>query len=169
MQTNPPRAGRLLLLLAILWLPAGARAAYKPGWGWPEVTTPFFRAASADEQLRRVEYWRGQADCIVQRYRDSGSMRPVLIGSQLRLAMESCRPHTVLRPGMLVQFDRGDYAAVLHYVADVSADGRHVYLSGVNNRRSDGWVARNRVGFVVREVITVPVLPAAPARLLTAR
>lgn len=156
-------------MLAGLCLPSLGLAGYKPGLGWPEVITPFFHAASPGEQALRIAHWKLQPGCVVGSYRDTGSMRPVLLGSQLRLALESCQPHTVLRPGMLVQFNRGDHAAVLHYIADVSADGRDVYLSGVSNRRSDGWFSRNRVRFVVREVITVPLLPAAPTTLLTAQ
>lgn len=170
MQTNPPRAGKLRrLLLAVLWLPVVGLAGYKPGLGWPEVTTPFYRAASPVEQGLRMGHWQRQAECVVRSYRDTGSMRPVLVGSQLRLAMEHCRPHTALLPGMMVQFNRGDYPAVLHYVAAVSADGRSVYLSGLNSRRSDGWFARERVTFVVREVITTPTPVVAPLPLLTAR
>lgn len=145
-----------LLLLLCIGPPAVTRAGYKPGAGWPEVSTPFFHAATPAQAGARITHWRLQAGIRVGGYRDSGSMRPLLHDTGEMLVMETCRPETPLEPGLLVVFNRGDCPAVLHYIAAMSGDGRSLYLSGVNCRYSDGWFPRSRVAFVVREIITSP-------------
>jgi hypothetical protein len=79
------------------------------------------------------------------------------------MALERCRPNTPLVRGQMVQFNRGDLPAVLHYIADISRDGKSLYLSGVNNRYSDGWFPRTAVAYVVREIIVPPDAPSIPA------
>lgn len=156
-------AGLLLVLAAA---PGPTQAGYRPGWAWPAVSTPFFHAATTAQAEARATHWRGQRNMIVSGYRDTGSMRPVLRGGRELLALEYCRPLTPLIVGMIVQFVRDDHPAVLHYIAAVSGEGTHVHLSGVNCRWSDGWFPRERVTFVVREIITVPESgkPAAVAK-----
>lgn len=155
--------------LLLLGIPLAGFAGYKPGAGWPELSTPFFRATTPVQAGERVAHWKRQPGFVVSGYRDTGSMRPFLQGGRELLVMESCRPQTLLAAGQLVQFNRGDTAAVLHYIAAISRDGSHVYMSGVNCRQSDGWVSRNRVMFVVREIITASDAFVTPAPLLTAQ
>lgn len=110
-----------------------------------------------------------QAGHHISGYRDSGSMHPVLRGGRELLAKEICRPDTPLARGQIVEFNRGDHPAVLHYIADVNRAGSHIYLSGVSNRHSDGWFHRDSVRFVVREIITTPdPLPNADRTALAA-
>jgi hypothetical protein len=146
------------LLLALVVSPL-AHAGYKPGAGWPEVSTPFYHAPSATQALLRLADWRAQKH-VIRGYKDTGSMHPVLQGGREVMAMEPCRPDTPLEPGQMVEFNRGDRPAVLHYIADVSSDGQYLYLSGVGNRYSDGWFHRDTVAYVVREVIVTPDLPS---------
>lgn len=153
------------LLLLALCAPLVVSAGYKPGAGWPEITTPFFHAGTPALASARITQWRLQAGFRVNGYRNTGSMRPFLRDRGEMLVMESCRPDMPLVTGLLVEFDRGDYPAVLHYIAAVSGDGRQLYLSGVNNRHSDGWFPRSAVKFIVREIITLPS-PAPPRRIL---
>jgi len=149
---DTPVLTKCFSLLFLLCLTPLAEAGYKPGPGWPEVSTPFFRAASASQALLRLAGWRAQ-NHVIRGYRDTGSMHPVLQGGREVMAMEPCRPDTPLVPGQMVEFNRGDQPAVLHYIADVSRDGEYLYLSGVGNRYSDGWFHRSNVAYVVREVI----------------
>ena len=144
------------LLLLALGLPLAAQAGFKPGHGWPEVSTPFYHAATQKQAVARLVVWRQQAGHSIHGYRDTGSMKPVLQGGRELMAMEDCRPGTLLARGQMVVFNRGDLPAVLHYIADVSRDGRYLYLSGVSSRHSDGWFHRDTVAFVVREIITTP-------------
>lgn len=144
------------LLLLTLCLPLAAQAGFKPSRGWPEVSTPFYHAATSAQASARVVVWSKQAGHAIRGYRDTGSMTPVLRGGRELLVMETCRADTPLALGQMVVFNRGDLPAVLHYIAAVSRDGRHLYLSGVGNRYSDGWFHRDTVAFVVREIITSP-------------
>ena len=147
---------KLRLFLAVaLAAPALALAGFKPGGGWPEVATPFFHAATQPESDARCQQWCKTPGFCVQCYRDTGSMHPVLVGGRELLVMEIFRPLMPLAVGQIVLYDRGDHPAVLHYIAAISRDGTHVYLSGVNNRCSDGWFSRNKIAWVVREIITV--------------
>lgn len=164
---NPWPVCRCLLLAVGCTTPLVMSAGFKPGFGWPEITTPFYRAVSANDASERAAHWR-RAGLRVEGYRDSGSMRPFLSGGRELLAMEACDRLTPLEPGLLVQFDRGDKPAVLHYIAVVSADGQHVYMSGVGNPRSDGWFDRSAVHYVVREIITSPTPTAMPPGLAAA-
>jgi hypothetical protein len=152
---DTPVLTKCLALLLALSLPSLSHAGYKPGPGWPEVSTPYFRAETPAEAAARLASWRAQ-NLVIRGYRDTGSMRPVLKGGREVMAMERCTPDTPLEPGQMVEFNRGDLPAVLHYIADVSRDGKHLYISGVNNRRSDGWFHRDTVAYVVREIITTP-------------
>lgn len=150
------RLTSLTLVLLAVGTPFFAQTGYKPGFGWPAVTTPFYHAANPGEAVERLIGWRQQTGFSISGYQDTGSMRPVLRGGREFLAKEICRPDTPLVPGQIVEFNRGDLPAVLHYIADVSRDGSHVYLSGVGNRHSDGWFHRDAVRYVVREIVTMP-------------
>jgi hypothetical protein len=162
MDTLVPTPPKWLSLLLILSLVPFVHAGYKPGPGWPEVSTPFYHAPSPSDVTARLAVWR-EHNLEIQGYRDTGSMHPVLKGGREVLAMERCRPDTPLTRGQMVAFNRGDLPAVLHYIANISRDGQYLYLSGVNNRRSDGWFPRTAVAYVVREVIVPPDLPAIAA------
>jgi hypothetical protein len=150
---DTPVLTKCLALLLALSSPSLAQAGYKPGPGWPEVTTPFYRAESPAEAAERLASWRAQ-NLVIRGYRDTGSMHPVLKGGREVMAMERCNADTPLAPGQMVEFNRGDLPAVFHYIADVSRDGKHLYISGLNNRYSDGWFHRDSVAYVVREIIT---------------
>jgi hypothetical protein len=152
-----PHTCRLLLLVAVA-SPLNLVAGFKPGAGWPAVSTPFFHAVSPGEAGQRQAHWLEHGGFFISAYQDTGSMRPFLSGGHERLVMEPCRPETPLAPGLMVQFNRGDVPAVLHYIAAISRNGRSLYLSGINNRSSDGWFPRSRVAFIVREIITAPVV-----------
>lgn len=155
----------LSMLLLALSIPVAAMAGYKPGPGWPEVSTPFYHAATPTQAASRLAHWQSLSDHSIRRYRDTGSMRPVLRGGREMLVMQTCRANTPLTQGQIVQFNRGDHPAALHYIADISPDGQHVYMSGVNNRHSDGWFHRNTIAYVLREIITTPepaLLASAP-------
>jgi hypothetical protein len=151
------------VLLTLPFAPL-SQANYKPGPGWPEVSTPFYHAATPTQMQTRLAAWHEQ-NLVIQGYQDTGSMRPVLKGGREVMALERCFSNTPLARGQMVQFNRGDKPAVLHYIADVSRDGQFIYLSGVNNRYSDGWFPRAAVAYVVREIIVPPDLqPLAEGR-----
>lgn len=56
--------------------------------------------------------------------------------------------------GAVVVFDRGDYSRVLHVLVDESGDS--YYLSGYNNKYSDGWFKKSTVTAVLVAVVRVP-------------
>ena len=163
-----PTHKSLSLFLFALCLAVVASAGYSPGPGWPEVSTPFYHAATTAQATERLTVWVQKQGHLIRTYRDTGSMRPVLKGGRELLVLEVCRPDTELVPGQIVQFNRGDVAAALHYIADVSADGRSLYISGVHNRYSDGWFPREAVSYVVREIITSPEPKLRPPSHLAA-
>ncbi len=145
----------LVSFLALACFTPTSHAGYKPGFGWPEVSTPYFHAPTHAEAAARFANWRLQSH-VIRGYRDTGSMHPVLQGGREVMAMEPCRPDTPLRRGQMVEFNRGDVPAVLHYIADISRNGQYLYLSGVSSRYSDGWFHRDTVAYVVKEIIVVP-------------
>lgn len=155
----------LLLFALALAAPSLALAGFKPGLGWPEVVVPFFHATTQSQGDARCEKWRATGGCTIQTYRDTGSMHPVLQGGRELLVMEFCGPLLPLAVGQIVLYDRGDNPRVLHYIAAISRDGTQVFLSGVNNRSSDGWFSRKKIAWVVREIITVqePIFRVSPA------
>jgi hypothetical protein len=167
-KTFPPGLRVLGAVLALAG-PAARGGGFKPGPGWPEVATPFFHAANPPDGAARIRRWREIPGCSVQGYRDSGSMHPVLQGGRELLALERCRAGTPLAPGQVVLYDRGDVRAVVHYIAAISRNGKQVYLTGVNCRNSDGWFSRDRIAWVVREIITLPDPRAGPAPAPAAR
>jgi hypothetical protein len=154
---DTPVLTKCFAVLMLLFFASSAHAGYKPGPGWPEVSTPFYRASSLTQALLRFSEWQ-QQNLVIRGYRDTGSMHPVLEGGREVMAMERCAKDTPLEPGQMVEFNRGDLPAVLHYIADVSHDGEYLYLSGVNSRYSDGWFHRSAVAYVVREIIVTPDL-----------
>ena len=81
---------------------------------------------------------------------ESHSMRPAIEGGDIVLT------HTysgeVLRPGQIVIFDRGDYPRVCHRV--IEFNGRAAYLAGDDNLWPDGWYAKDRIRWVVDEIVS---------------
>lgn len=59
-----------------------------------------------------------------------------------------------LPKGTVVVFDRGDYSRVLHVLVDESGDS--YYLSGYNNKYSDGWFKKSTVSAVLVAVVRTP-------------
>lgn len=59
-----------------------------------------------------------------------------------------------LKKGTVVVFDRGDYPRVLHVIADEKDNS--YYLSGYNNKQSDGWFDRSKVSAVLVAIVRGP-------------
>lgn len=72
----------------------------------------------------------------------TSSMVP-LADSHSILLHEVYTPGMEIRVGDWVSFDRGDKDNVTHRVEDVTET--HVYVSGVNNRHSDGWFPKTAI------------------------
>jgi hypothetical protein len=73
-----------------------------------------------------------------------------LMDSRSIVLFESYAGQT-LRVGDWVVFDRGDFPNVLHRIEDVTET--HVFISGVNVPRSDGWFPKSRVKLRVAGVL----------------
>ncbi len=73
----------------------------------------------------------------------TSSMAP-LIDSRSVVLLEPYSGQPIAK-GDWVRFDRGDVPNVLHRVEDVTAT--HVYLSGWNNRTSDGWFPKTAISY----------------------
>lgn len=71
----------------------------------------------------------------------TGSMAPLLDSRSIALY----EPYTgqPLYPGDAIVFDRGDSSNVLHRIDEVQGD--YLRISGINNRRSDGWFHKSKV------------------------
>ena len=82
---------------------------------------------------------------------NTGSMRPYITGGETLLC-DVYYGQPILRGDLLV-FDRGDHPRVLHEATAVNP--RAVYMSGLNNRYSDGWFPNHKVRLIVRRVIRV--------------
>lgn len=106
--------------------------------GWPKPTPP----------VRHV----AQLPAFSNVSAKTNSMAPYIVGGTdyLLLIDYTNQP---LAPGMVVVFDRGDAPRTVHMIAEVYGD--YVYMSGLNNRRSDGWFHRSKVRQIVTAVLTI--------------
>lgn len=83
----------------------------------------------------------------------TGSMKPILNGGEIMLVEKYVGQP--LRVGQMVVFYRDEGAPrCVHQVVDLTAGA--AYLSGVNNKHSDGWFSLSSVKFVVARVLTFP-------------
>lgn len=57
-----------------------------------------------------------------------------------------------LNRGDVATFLRNDGKCIIHMVSDVRGD--HVFFTGINNRRSDGWVHKSQILTVAQTVFT---------------
>lgn len=73
-----------------------------------------------------------------------------LIDSRSIVLLESYTGQSIAK-GDWVRFDRGDAPNVLHRVEDVTET--HVYLSGWNNRYSDGWFPKSAISYRLAGVL----------------
>lgn len=87
-------------------------------------------------------------------------MLPYIHGEFREWLLDEAYTDQSLSAGLVVVFDRGDNDGPYpcrHMIAAVR--GEYVYLSGTNNRRSDGWFHRSKITRILREVVTTPALP----------
>jgi len=132
-----------IALLALLTACASA--------AWPKPAGVFYHAATWQQAEARVDQHIA-AGLEVSGVSHTGSMRPWLNGGEL-VALAPYRGG-YLAPGTVVVFDRGDHPRVIHMV--VHDNGRAIYITGINNRWSDGWVSRAAIKSVLVEVIKAP-------------
>lgn len=78
----------------------------------------------------------------------TGSMRPWIDEKAIVILVP---PRTPVQVGDIVSFDISDTPNVLHRV--VSASATHLYISGDNNRHSDGWYPRNVIKYRLAGVL----------------
>lgn len=76
------------------------------------------------------------------------SMIPILDHDSIVIL---CKPTSPIVVGDIVSFDRGDVQNVLHRV--IAANDTHLYISGDNNRYSDGWYPRTVVNYRLNGII----------------
>lgn len=73
----------------------------------------------------------------------SNSMAPLLVhGDYVHLVRYVGQP---LHVGQVIVYRSFDGRRIIHMIADISADGQSLYMTGINNRRSDGWIPLSRV------------------------
>lgn len=69
----------------------------------------------------------------------TGSMRPLINDYDIVVL----GPVDEIKIGDILVFDRGDYPNVIHAVAELNSES--IYMSGINNRISDGWFDKKKV------------------------
>jgi hypothetical protein len=137
-----------LLVFAVFLILAGCGRADS----WPKPRAEFFHAANSAQAIKRVGEMQ-RAGFVVAPVAFTGSMRPWLVGGEL-VVMEPYHGQPLAKGDPLV-FNRDDGTlSVLHMVASVNE--RAVYMTGINNRYSDGWHPLSSVRYIVREVIDWP-------------
>ena len=119
-------------------------ALFALSWPTPELTVYRVETEPVAIYLASVEAnrngWR------ISKVTPTGSMKPLLNGGEYVVG----EPYTGqgLHVGMVVIFDRGDTPRVLHMIAVIRGD--MVYMSGINNRYSDGWFPKSRILEIAR-------------------
>ena len=83
----------------------------------------------------------------------TGSMLPWLDQKSLVILAV---PKLPIRVGDVISFDRKDCANVLHRV--VATNSTSIYISGDNNKYSDGWYPRSAVKYRLTGVLYLPDL-----------
>lgn len=144
------------LLVLLIVLLAGCQS-HPLASAWPKPVLTYTHAATAQQAASRIAAWRAETPGnYSSRAALTGSMRPYIHGGPREfLLIEPMSSAIVLQPGHVVGFLRdADTPRCLHMVAAVR--GEHVYLSGTNNRWSDGWYHRSAIHSILREVVTLP-------------
>ena len=133
--------GVFLILLALATL---------VGCGWPE------------PRFEKIIATKAERDALVSEWR-KGTLH--IVSHCTGISMEphiDCKKSTLLQEiyygqdlfvGDVVVFDRGDIPLVQHTIADMNETS--VYMSGDNNRYSDGWFPKSKIRFILRKVIVV--------------
>lgn len=120
---------------------------------WPKPRLEFYHAndrLSAAIQVAKVGAAKGWE---IHKVSFTGSMRPALNGGEW-VMMERYTGQPIKR-GDIISFWRDyDTPLCLHMVADINQ--RAVYMSGINNRESDGWHPLDSVRYICRLVVTCP-------------
>ena len=124
---------------------------------WPKVQLAYRHVLTESEGWGVAREWSAGSPGrgVVTAGNCCGSMLPHIRGGQLLLLLPI--DATPLAPGSVAIFrdPRGGPAATtVHAVAE--DNGRAVLFYGTNNRRSDGWVPRERVLWRVVGVVTWP-------------
>jgi hypothetical protein len=139
-----------------LWLIAGCMNVHEQ--------TPFHQSSNWVETMSIAKTWSTIPNNS-WRYvmTTSHSMAPALQGGEITLLIDY-QPGMPLKRGQMVIFDRGDFPNVLHRVW--SFNGSAAYISGDNNRYSDGWIPVSQIKYVVvRVIVTAPPAPIVTARI----
>lgn len=145
-----------LFALALLLL-AAAGCAGVAGRGFPPVQLGYRHVADEASGWRVAREWTTGAagrGAVAAGY-CCGSMLPHIRGGQILLLLPV--DSTPMAPGSVAIFmdERvGPGKTTVHAVAE--DNGRAVLFFGTNNRRSDGWVPRDRVLWRVVAVVTWP-------------
>ena len=119
---------------------------------WPTPRLSFYHAASVADAKREIASRPKMAGSVLAPVAYTGSMKPHLRGGELVLLEPYIGQQ--LAAGDVVSFDRGDAPNCLHMVADVK--GSHVYMTGTNNRYSDGWFHVSKINWICRAAVTMP-------------
>jgi len=145
----------VICVLALSFLASGC--ASPSAWPQPQIT--YTHAATHSQASAHIQAWRAAKPGNYDSHAAlTGSMRPHIHGGPREfLLLEPAGLDTPLQPGVVVGFFRdADTPRCLHMIAALRGD--HVYLSGTNNRYSDGWYHRSTIHSILRGIVTLPVL-----------
>lgn len=123
---------------------------------WPTPVITYTHAATpAQAHARAVEWVRSQPGRSWSPAATTGSMRPHIVGGPREYLLDEVYTEQPLSLGHLVVFHRDTTTPrCLHMIAALRGDW--FYISGTNNRWSDGWFHRSTISHIVREVVTLP-------------
>ena len=148
---------RLSLVVACFALAGCASLEKTMQSAWPTPRIEYVHAATHSQVRAIIKAWSeatpGNYDCHAT---PTGSMLPYIKGGAREfLLIEPTGPDTPLEAGHVVIFFRdADAPRCLHMIARI--EGEMVYMSGTNNKWSDGWYNRSQIYGILRRVVTLP-------------
>jgi len=133
---------------------------------WPSPRIAYTHANSFQELSGAVQKWTGEArGNRWGRANPTGSMRPYIVGAPYSQIAKNYLDRDdreillwqevidcPLEAGMVVRVEREGDSPLVHMIVEVRGDS--LYLTGTNNRHSDGWHHKSKVTAILRGVVT---------------
>lgn len=151
---------KFLLIVGALFLSGCSTVGHLSTATWPKPEVAFYHADTRAHALSVVNEWqRDPKRYVTHLDARTHSMRPMLTGGANEwLLLDRYIVGQPVHAGLVVSFNRdAGTPRCLHLIASVSADGRWMYVTGINNRVSDGWHETATISGILRQVVDLPV------------